>query len=88
MKKMIDLSVFNGWAKSAILMDGLDFMVTNAYVMSVLAVGLIIVFFMKNTTQITENFTFSKKYAIITGILLMLSIFQMSNVADFLYFQF
>lgn len=88
MKKMIDLSVFNGWAKSAILMEGLDFIVTNAYVMSVLAVGLIIVFFMKNTTQITENFTFSKKYAIITGILITLSIFQMSNVADFLYFQF
>lgn len=88
MKKMIDLSVFNGWAKSAILMDGLDFIVTNAYVMSILAVSLIIVFFMKNTTQITENFTFSKKYAIITGILLTLSIFQMSNVADFLYFQF
>ena len=88
MKKMIDLTVFNGWAKSAILMDGLDFIVTNAYVMSVLVVGLIIVFFMKNTTQISENFTFSKKYAIITGILITLSIFQMSNVADFLYFQF
>ncbi len=88
MKKMIDFSVFNGWAKSAILMEGLDFMVTNAYVLSVLVVSLIIVFFMKNTTQLTENFTFSKKYAIITGLLLTLSLFQMSNVADFLYFQF
>jgi len=88
LKKMVDLRVFNGWAKSAILMDGLDFIITNAYVMGVLAVSLIIVFFMKNTTQITEDFTFSKKYAIITGILLTLSIFQMSNVADFLYFQF
>ncbi len=88
MKKMIDLSVFSGWAKTAILQDGLDYIITNAYVMGVLAVGLIIVFFMKNTTQITEDFTFSKKYAIITGILITLSIFQMSNVADFLYFQF
>jgi D-alanyl-lipoteichoic acid acyltransferase DltB (MBOAT superfamily) len=88
MKKMVDLSVFNGWAKSAIFMEGLDYMVTNAYVLTVLGISLIIVFFMKNTSQIRDNFTFSKKYAIITGLLLTLSLFQMSNVADFLYFQF
>ena len=88
MKKIIDLSVFDGWAKSAILMEGLNFVVSNAYVVSVLFISMIIAFFFKNTAQLTSNISYSKKHALVTGILITLSLFQMSNVADFLYFQF
>lgn len=88
MKKMVDVTYYSGWAKSAILMDIVNFFVENAYVLSVLVVGMAIAFFFKNTSEITENFKYSKKFAIATGILITLSLFQMSNVADFLYFQF
>ncbi len=87
-KKMVDITVWNGWAKSAVLLEGMNFIVDNIYVLFLLAVSLVLAFFCKNTTQITEEFKFSKKYAIITGILITVSLFQMSNVADFLYFQF
>lgn len=88
MKKVVDLSVFNGWARSAILLEGINFIVANAYVITVLMVGMIIAFFFRNTAQLTSGIEYSKKHAILTGILIILSLFQMSNVADFLYFQF
>lgn len=88
MKKIVDLSVFDGWAKSAVLMEGFSFVVSNAYVVSVLLVSMIIAFFFRNTAQLTSNINYSRKHAIVTGILITLSLFQMSNVADFLYFQF
>ena len=88
MMKTIDFSVFSGWAKSAILMEGLSFVVSNAYVIFVLILSMAIAFFFKNTSQLQSNFEFNKRHAIVTGILITLSLFQMSNVADFLYFQF
>lgn len=88
MKKIVDLSVYSGWAKSAILMDGITYVVSNSYVLFILGLSMIIAFFFKNTSQMQSSFEFTKKHAIITGILITLSLFQMSNVADFLYFQF
>ena len=88
MLKAVDLRYYSGWAKSAVLNELLEFVVSNFYVLSVLALSMIVAFFFKNTRQITENFELSKRYALITGALVTLSLFQMSNVADFLYFQF
>ncbi|OJV64981.1 MAG: hypothetical protein BGO41_12725 [Clostridiales bacterium 38-18] len=88
MKTIVDLSVFNGWAKTAILAELGQFLIDNIYIMALLAVSMFIAFFFKNTREITEKFDSSYKYAFITGVLIVLSLFQMSNVADFLYFQF
>lgn len=88
MLKAVDIRYYSGWAKTAVLSELVEFVVSNFYVLFVLALSMIVAFFFKNTRQITENFELSKRYALITGALVTLSLFQMSNVADFLYFQF
>lgn len=87
-KKLVNINVFSGWSKTAILGDLIDYIAINSYPIALLLIAMGIAFFAKNTTEIVKKFQFSYKYAIITGILIILSLVQMSNVADFLYFQF
>jgi hypothetical protein len=65
-----------------------DFAIYNAYVLFILAIAAFLVFGFKNTKEITTNFDFTVKKAFFAGILLALSLVQMTIVSDFLYFQF
>lgn len=87
-KSMLDLTEFSGMGLKAVFYDGVKYFVFNGYILVVLLIGMFIALFCKNTKEINENFTPKIKYAIISGVLLMVSILQMSIVADFLYFQF
>lgn len=53
-----------------------------------LCVGLFIVFFLKNSTYLLQQFKPDFKYAIATSALITLSFLNMSYVRGFLYFQF
>jgi len=87
-KTLFDFSQFSGMTLAEILSDGKRFIVFNLYTIAVLIVGMIIAFFGRNTNDIYENFEPKLSYAFIAGVLLMLSLFQMTSVTDFLYFQF
>lgn len=86
--KAINFTYYAGWAKSAILMDVIDYLILNAYSVLILIIGAFIAFAFKNTTELRKQFQYNMGYALATGSLIALSIFQMSLVADFLYFQF
>ena len=64
------------------------FFSNNAETIVLIVLGAVICFFFKNTKQISENYTPSYKWAILSGILLCLSLFNMSGVSNFLYFDF
>ena len=64
------------------------FISNNAETLVLIVLGAVICFFFKNTKQISENYTPSYKWAVISGILLCLSLFNMSGVSNFLYFDF
>lgn len=87
-KAMFDFSGLRGLGASEILHFAGVFVVFNLYTISVLLTAMAITFFARNTEQITDNFTPQPKHAIIAGLLLSLSLFQMSGVTKFLYFQF
>ncbi|WP_207680619.1 MBOAT family O-acyltransferase [Desulfonema magnum] len=53
-----------------------------------IAIGFFIVFFLPNSMEIKEKFRPNLKFAVFSAILLIFSMLNMSNVGDFLYFQF
>ncbi|MDR3296479.1 MAG: hypothetical protein LBT26_11755 [Clostridiales Family XIII bacterium] len=61
---------------------------SNIQVCVLLLLGTLIVFCAKNAGELMETFTPSLKYALWTGVLLTLSLFFMTSVSSFLYFQF
>lgn len=87
-KSMFDFSEFIGMNTLDILLDARKFIVFNLYTIVILIIGMSIAFWGRNTEKITSNFSPKLKYAILSGILLTMSFFQMSNVTKFLYFQF
>ena len=87
-RSLFDFSEFSGMELSFILQDAKKFIIFNLYIIVVLLIGMAIAFFGKNTKDINENFSPKIKYAVIAGILLMISLFQMTTVTKFLYFQF
>lgn len=66
----------------------LQYLITNYSVSIALLIGLIICWFMPNSQQIVEKVKPTKVMAIITAILMILNIINMSQVSNFLYFQF
>lgn len=60
----------------------------NWYALLLLAVGAVICFCCKNTNEISKRTSFGKRDAVYAAIMLMLSIFNMSQVSGFLYFNF
>lgn len=60
----------------------------NARALCLIVVGAVICFCFKNTKEISENYTVSYKWAILSAILLCLSLFNMTQVSRFLYFNF
>lgn len=65
-----------------------DFISSNAETLVLILISAVICFFFKNTKQISEAYTPSYKWAIISGVLLCLALFNMSGVSNFLYFDF
>ena len=60
----------------------------NWLITAVMAAAAGICFFAKNSNEIAANFTPKWQYAVIAGILLTVSLFRMTAVSQFLYFQF
>lgn len=87
-KSLFNFSEFTGMSLTGIMQSGEKFIVFNLYIIITLVIGLGIAFFGKNTKDINENFTPKLRYAVVAGFLLMISLFQMTSVTDFLYFQF
>lgn len=87
-KTMLDFSVFKNLSFSGVVNSFGIFVTNNLYVFFILAVSMGIVFFAKNTTQMTEEFKPSRKYAVLAGFAFAASLFFMSGVSKFLYFQF
>lgn len=88
MKMLFDFSSFKGLSLYEMMYTNLTFVAYNLYTISILVVAMCIAFFAKNTTQITENFRPSIKYAVWGAVLFVLALFHMTAVSDFLYFQF
>ncbi|GIP31569.1 MBOAT family protein [Paenibacillus sp. J2TS4] len=65
-----------------------SFIAFNLYPILLLIISLGIALFVKNTREMTENFVPSRKHAIWAAFLLVLALFHMTEVSDFLYFQF
>lgn len=60
----------------------------NAWVIALMAAGAAICFFAPNSRQISDKFEPKWYYAVLSGILLTVSVFFMGKVSSFLYFQF
>ena len=72
----------------AFLSNGIHFVSGNIITVLLIMISAFICFGFKNTREISEKFTPSLKYAAFAAILLTLSMFRMSSVSNFLYFQF
>ena len=77
---------FTGWRN--ILPDLTSFVPQNLTVVVLLVVGALICFCLPNSNQIGEKTRFRGRDAVFAAVLLMLSIFYMSQVSTFLYFNF
>ncbi|MCX7921325.1 MAG: MBOAT family protein [Clostridia bacterium] len=88
MKKMFNFSEFKGFGVDKIFNSVVIFTAYNLYIIVVLVIAMCIAFFAKNTREITDKFTPNYKYAIWAAVLFVLSVFQMTAVSKFLYFQF
>ena len=60
----------------------------NFLILTVIFVSAMICFFAKNSNEICDRFEPKGRYAVMAGILLAISLFRMTAVSQFLYFQF
>ncbi len=67
---------------------GLAYLQDNVTVIALIALAALISFGAKNSNEIAENFTPKWQYAVFAGVLLTISLFHMTGVSQFLYFQF
>ena len=86
--KMVDFSQFANLTFTQISYEIYVFILNNFTTCALLFIAMGIAFFGKSSNEMKENFKPTVKYAILSAILLGLAISQMSNVSDFLYFQF
>lgn len=70
------------------IMQWNDYFIANKGIMLLLAAGAVIIFGLKNTGEIAEKFEPKCRYAILSGVLMAISLFFMGGVSNFLYFQF
>ncbi len=91
---LFDSSSFTEIKKTYSLMFSFDFsgasefLSNNLEAIILIIIGAVICFFFKNTKEIAENYRMSYKWAVISAVLLALSLFNMSQVSRFLYFDF
>lgn len=86
-KSMFDLSVLFDEPGTFLAM-GVSYFKENYLITALMAVGAGICFFAKNSNEICEKFSPKWQYAVFAGILLSVSLFRMTAVSQFLYFQF
>lgn len=67
---------------------GYTYLSGNVMILLIMAVSAFICFFTKNSNEICDEFTPKWQYAVFAGILLTVSLFRMTSVSQFLYFQF
>ena len=87
-EKLFSFSSFIELNRGNILFETGKFLAYNSYTLLILIVAMGIAFFAKNTMEIAENFTLKYRYAFAIGVLLAITLVQMTVVSDFLYFQF
>lgn len=87
-KKLFDGSDFANMNIKGLLCSLGEFAAYNAYTILILIIAMSIAFFARNTREITEDFSLGYKHAVVIGVLLVISLLQMTIVSDFLYFQF
>lgn len=91
---LFDSSSFTEIKKTYSLMFSFDFRNASAFLTEnveavvLIVIGAVICFFFKNTKELSEGYKMSTKWAIISAVLLALSLFNMSQVSRFLYFDF
>lgn len=72
-----------------VFLSGLGTLITaDWYVLILLAAGAAICFCCKNSNEIAKRTSFGRRDAILAAVLLMVSVFNMSQVSGFLYFNF
>lgn len=67
---------------------GTAYIQQNYLILAIITVSAGICFFTKNSNEICEKFEPKWQYAVFAGILLTISLFRMTAVSQFLYFQF
>ena len=72
----------------AFISHGIYFVKDNIYIIVLMALSAFICFAMPNTGEIVKHGKLSRKYAVLSGIVLAASLFYMGAVSSFLYFQF
>lgn len=84
-KKTLSLMLSAG---SVTLSELLTYISQNAEYIVLILTGAVICFFFKSTKEIADGYKPSLKWAIISAILLTVSVLNMSQVSRFLYFNF
>ncbi|MDR1247017.1 MAG: hypothetical protein LBK57_08330 [Clostridiales Family XIII bacterium] len=79
LRSMTDAGALSGFAA---------FGKANIRILSTLLIGTVIIFFTENAGEHMKKFRPDLRYALWTGALLTVSLFFMTNVSSFLYFQF
>ncbi|MDR1136234.1 MAG: hypothetical protein LBL49_08680 [Clostridiales Family XIII bacterium] len=79
LRSMIDIAALSGTAA---------FGKANIETLVLIFAGILIVFFTKNAWELAEEFKPDMRHAVWAAALLTLSLFFMTNVSSFLYFQF
>ena len=64
------------------------FVAANRYAVLIMVISALICFCCKNSNAISKRTDFQAKHAVGSAVLLMLSVFYMSQVSGFLYFNF
>ena len=72
----------------AFLSQGYHFFIDNWFIMVLIVICVLISFIPKNSNQMIEDFKPNWKYPAFAAILLVLTLFRMGSVSNFLYFQF
>ncbi len=85
-RMMFDVSAFAGFVP--FLAAGWHYVLQNAQTIVTMLIAAAICFGFKNSNEIVENATPKARYAVLSGLLLALSLLSMSGVSTFLYFQF
>ena len=67
---------------------GIYFIKDNLYIIALMALSAFICFALPNTGEIIKRDKLSRRYAVLSGIVLAASLFYMGAVSSFLYFQF
>jgi len=87
-RMMFDFHQFAGLGVTGVINEITHYVAYHLYIVVLLLLSMIIAFFLKNSGQMMREFTPKFKYALAAALLFGLALSQMTDVSDFLYFQF